>query len=318
MVMAQSLFQALKEMQPDSIVDVLAPEWTLPIVERMPEVRRRIVLPSRHGHLGLMMRFGVGRKLRKEAYDEAVVIPRSLKSALPSYFAGIQSRVGFSHHLGLINRVRTAKRSRQELFIRRYLALVRDDADQLGFGQIPKPQLNVDKHNQSVLLEQNSLESGQFVVLCPGAEYGPAKRWPSRYFASLADQVFAAGLKIVIMGSSKDIGEAGNIIALAPKAGILSLCGQTSLADVVDLSAASHSVVSNDSGLMHVACAAGARVIAIFGSSSPAYTPPLSEMATVLQKAIDCQPCFDRNCRYGHYECLEGIKPDQVLQALNL
>ncbi len=312
MVMAQSLLKTLRRQNPETIIDVLAPGWTLPVVVRMPEVRKGIEFPSRHGRLDLVMRYRLGRQLRAEQYHEAIIMPRSFKSALPSYFAGIGKRTGHLGHLGLVNNVRPYRHSREELFVRRHLALVRDDAYQIGAGDIPSPRLVVDRKVQASLLERFGLTKNRFVVFAPGAEYGPAKQWPLSHFSQLADLLEADGYSIVIMGSTKEIELGRKISELAESAHITNLCGETGLSDVIDLMSAAHSVVSNDSGLMHLGYASGVRVIAIYGSSSPRYTPPLVNEAVIMQHALDCQPCFDRSCKFEHYNCLRRIDADTV------
>ena len=313
MVMAQSLFISLRQQYPGSAIDVLAPSWTLPVVERMQQVRRGIPFPVRHGRLDLILRYRIGKGLRAERYDEAIIMPRSFKSALPSFFATIPKRTGHQSHLGLINNVRPYRRDRDELFVRRHLSLLLDDAYVIDAADIPRPVLRIEHDAQAALLKRFRLEKGRYVVFAPGAEFGPAKQWPLEHFSALADSLAAQGLSVVVMGSAKEIELGGRISELVESARVDNLCGKTQLSDVIDLMNAAHTVVSNDSGLMHLGYAAGVRVIAIYGSSSPGYTPPLSDNAVVLQQSLDCQPCFQRTCRFGHYDCLHRISAEQVV-----
>jgi len=314
MVMAQSLFKYLHQ-QNDVTIDVLAPKWVIGLVERMPEVRHGIEFDSRHGKLDLSMRIQTGLKLRRQRYDEAIVMPRSLKSAIPSWVAGISRRTGFSRNLGLLNNVRSYEKAREELFVRRYLALAADDAYSIDWNAIPRPALTVDTQNRQQLLSRFGLSDGAFVAIAPGAEFGPAKQWPMQRLAELSDRLIKMGLQVVIVGSHKEQALANQIKALAASDDLIDLCGQTQVADVVDLASASHSMVVNDSGLMHLGYAAGARIIAIYGSSSSRYTPPLAESAVILEQHLECQPCFERQCRFGHYDCLNGIGAEDVLSS---
>ena len=312
MVMAQSLFKYLHQQQ-ETTIDVLAPGWVIGLVERMSEIRRGIAFASRHGKLDLMMRIRSGRSLRSECYDEAIVMPRSLKAAIPSWLAGIPRRSGFSRNLGLINSVRQYRKDRRELFVRRYLALASDSAYELDWQEIPRPSLTIDLDNRQALVRRFGLMEGRFVAFAPGAEFGPAKQWPLDRFAELAGRLAERGLQVVVLGSEKDGELARQIATMSDNREIIDLCGRTSIADVVDLASASHGMIVNDSGLMHLGYASGARVVAIYGSSSSAYTPPLAESAVILEQQLECQPCFDRQCRFGHYDCLKGIGVDDVL-----
>ena len=314
MVMAQSLFIWMKKTNPDVLIDVLAPLWTLPVVGRMPEINKAIEFNARHGKLDLAMRIKTGQRLKAGFYDEAIVIPRTLKATLPSLIAGIKKRTGFRSNLGLINNVRSFTKSRQELFVRRYLALVSDDAYLLDRPEIPQPRLIVDKDSAERLLEKFNLSDKGFVVIAPGAEFGPAKQWPVTHFAKLAGLLDRKGFQVAIMGSSKEQYLSEQILEKSRSGNIIDLCGQTSLLDVIDLMAVSHSVVANDSGLMHLAYASGAQVNAIYGSSSALYTPPLSSKGCIIQNLQPCQPCFKRTCQFEHYDCLQSIKPKSIMK----
>ena len=170
MVMAQSLFKLLHQKYPGLILDVLAPAWTLTVLDRMPEVRRGIAFHSRHGKLDFKMRINLGLQLKREHYDEAIIIPRSLKSVIPSWVAGIKKRTGLKSQLGLINNTRHFIKDRHELFVRRYLALASDDAYKIDKEDIPKPQLRIEYGNSVKLLHENGLVKDRFVAFAPGAE----------------------------------------------------------------------------------------------------------------------------------------------------
>jgi heptosyltransferase-2 len=152
--------------------------------------------------------------------------------------------------------------------------------------------------------------------LCPGAEYGPAKRWPTHHFADLAREKIQSGFQVWIMGSQKDNDIAEQIHARVSSPHCYNLTGKTSLADAIDLMACGALVVSNDSGLMHMAAALQKPLIAIYGSSHAGFTPPLSEHVKILSLNLSCSPCFARTCPLEHLRCLNDLSPQQVLSAM--
>ena len=319
MVMAQALFRALAARTPAPEIHVLAPRWSLPLLARMPEVGRSIELDAGHGELKLGLRRALGVRLRAETYAEAIVLPRSLKAALVPWFARIPRRTGFrgEWRYGLLTDARELG-ERLDQTVKRFVALGLEPGATVP-APLPsdwRPRLSVDRANQARLLAEHALGAEPLVALMPGAEYGPAKRWPAPSFATLAAALAAAGHSVLLLGSAKEreIGE--EIRALAASARVRNLCGATALGDVVDLLAAAAAAVSNDSGLLHVAAAAGTPVVAIYGSSSPAYTPPLTADATIVYRALDCSPCFARECPLGHLRCLREIEPGDVLHAV--
>jgi heptosyltransferase-2 len=324
MVMAQSLFIALQQQNPGVEIDVLAPAWSLPILARMSQVRNGIVMPVGHGSLGLAARYAIGKQLRKGGYDRAIVIPRSWKSALVPFIAGIPQRTGYRGEMryGLLNDMRPLDKNMLTQTVQRYVNLGYVDqglaqADKAA-PETPYPQLTVDNNNQQQLLTQLGLMLDYPVVgFMPGAEYGPAKQWSPKSYAALARKLVEQGKQVWIFGSQKDAEVAEQIVEQAGSAQVHNLCGKTQLADVVDLIALCKTVVSNDSGLMHVAAAVGCKLVALYGSSTPDYTPPLSDRAHVIWLGLECSPCFKRECPYGHYNCLNNISVDAVIAALN-
>lgn len=314
-VMAQSLYRWLKERDARAEIHVVAPAWSLPLLDRMPEVAAGIELPLGHGELGLGARRALGRRLRAAAFDRAIVLPRSLKAALVPFFARIPVRTGFrgEWRYGLINDMRAFDPARLNQTVLRFLALGVAAGEPLPPTR-PEPALTVDRRGR--VLERLSLQNSRPVVaLIPGAEYGPAKRWPAAHFGRLAARLAAGGADVWLLGSASEAPLGEEIVAAAGAARVRNLCGRTTLADAVDLLAHAAVAVSNDSGLMHVAAAVGTHVVALYGSSSPAFTPPLTQRKTVIYRELSCSPCFARECPLGHLNCLRGIGPDQVLAA---
>ena len=305
MVMAQSLFITLKQLHPDCIIDVVSPEWSLPLLERMPEVRNGISLPVLHGQFSLFTRIKKGRSLINEKYTHAIVTPRSGKSALVPYFAKVPVRTGYRGEMryGLLNDMRYLDKQVLAQTVQRYVAHAYD-AISATPPAIPYPELRVDSVNRGKLLDKLGLDIEKPVIgLMPGAEYGPAKQWPIDKYAELTGLLVENGCQVWVIGSEKEYKLSQQIISRAVDSAF-NLCGKTSLVDVVDLLSCARQVVTNDSGLMHVAAAVGVKVNVIYGSSSPDYTPPLisEDRNNIYYLNLSCSPCFERKCKYGHYE----------------
>ncbi len=318
MVMAQSLFMTLKARHPGATLGVLAPAWSQPILARMPEVDEAIALEVGHGEFGWQVRREVARSLRGR-FDRAIVLPRSWKSALVPFLARIPERIGFTgeQRVGLLTRWRKLDKSVLDQTVKRFVSLgLAEDEAARGDFSIPRPRLRVDPESQRRLRESLGLGDGAAIGLMPGAEYGPAKQWPLNYFRELAMALTQRGYSVWVLGGPKDA-EDGEHIACGLD-GVVNLCGRTKLADAVDLLAACEQVVTNDSGLMHVAAAVGTRIQAIYGSSSPAYTPPLTANAVIHDLKLDCSPCFQRTCPLGHTHCLKHIMPERLSNAISL
>jgi heptosyltransferase-2 len=322
MVMAQSLFKTLKEQNPASNIDVIAPAWSVPVLERMPEVRQAIVLSTAHGEIGIKKRYRLGKSLRG-AYQRAIILPRSLKSALVPFFAKVPIRTGFrgEARLGLINDIREFDKAHLNQTVKRFVALGLTPSAAKSTFPISNPELSIDTSAQKESLKKLSLELNKpAIALFPGAEYGPAKQWPLAYFKELAQNLASEGFQVWVMGSQKDHPAGAAIVGETPAAEhapyIINLCGKTSIAEVIDLIAYSKAAVSNDSGLMHVAAAANCPVVGIYGSSNPQFTPPLSLRAKILYLNLDCSPCFKRECPLQHLDCLHKISPQNVFTSL--
>lgn len=315
MVMAQSLFMALKANNPNCQIDVLAPVWSFSLLERMPEVNHAVEMPLGHGSFGLKARFDLGKSLRESQYDQAILLPNSWKSALIPFFAKIPLRTGFIGEMrwGLLNDARKLDKTHLTMTVQRFVAL----ASEKQALDYPVPKLVIDQENQKMVAEKFNLQiSDKILALCPGAEYGPAKRWPANYYAQIAKQKIKQGWQVWLFGSAKDIEVAGQI-----NKGAENLCtdfsGKTTMAEAVDLMSLASTVVSNDSGLMHVAAALDKKVIAIYGSSDPTFTPPLNAEAKIIGLNMQCSPCFKRECPLGHTDCLNDIKPNVIMKSID-
>jgi heptosyltransferase-2 len=287
----------------------------------MPEVTRGIELAVGHGELGLRRRAALARRLRGERYTRAIVLPRSAKAALVPWLARAPVRTGFrgEWRYGLLNDIRVLDSSLDQT-VKRFVALGlrRDETVPDSLPAALQPRLRSDPRNLERLRAQHRLKLGtRLVALMPGAEYGPAKRWPAAHFGTLASALARAETDVIVLGSEKERAIGEEVAERAANPRVRNLTGATSLADVVDLLAAADAAVSNDSGLLHVAAAAGAPVVALYGSSSPHFTPPLTAAAAVVSLGLECSPCFARECPLKHLRCLNDLTPAMVLRAID-
>lgn len=315
--MAQPLYQLLAQRHPKLELDVFAPAWTLPLFKRMPEVTRAIANPFAHGELRLTERYRLARELREADYEQAIVLPNSLKSALIPWLARIPLRTGFlgEQRYGLLNDWRKLDELALPKMVDRFSALAQPRNDSRPVVS-PEPRLTVNPATaRDVAAELGLSLERPVAALCPGAEYGPAKRWPARHFAALAKLLIQDGYAVWVMGSSKE-SELGAEIAGLAGSGVENLCGRTSLDQAIDLLALAHVAVTNDSGLMHVAAALQRPLVAVYGSSSATFTPPLSKRATIVSLNVECSPCFKRECPLGHMKCLNDLTPLSVMAAV--
>jgi heptosyltransferase II len=317
MVLAQSLFKTLKERFPSCIIDVAAPTWTLPLLERIPEVRNGIALPFKHGQLALLERIRFGKSLRTEQYDQAIILTNSFKSAILPFAARIPVRTSFLGEMryGLVNDIRPLDKAKLPRTVDRFvtLGLAKDEAP----INIQNPALIANRQNALATLEKFGQEEPvkKVIGLCPGAEYGEAKRWPTAYYAEVANTALDNGWEVWLFGSDKDIPVTDEINRYTQNR-CLDLGGKTKLGQAIDLMSLCDAVVSNDSGLMHVAAALDKQLVAIYGSSDPYHTPPMSSKAVVEYLGLECSPCFQRQCPLIHLNCLKNIHPPKVINHL--
>ncbi len=316
-IMMQPLLMRLKARRPEAEIHVLAPAWSAPLLARMPEVAASIENPFAHGQFDWAGRRALGRRLSAADFQAAYVLPNSWKSALVPFFAKIPKRTGYhgeARYFLLNDRHRFDAAAIPRL-VDRYAALAGPPD-----GPTPNPRLasTAEQQRAARIALGLPIEVAP-LVFCPGAEYGPAKRWPARHFAALARKVSRGETPhagpIWAVGGPKDA-EAGAEIERLSDGAARNLCGRTTLEQVIDLIAGARAVVSNDSGLMHVAAALDRPMAAIYGSSSPAYTPPLSPHAKIISLGLECSPCFKRECPLGHLDCLNQLPPERVLAAL--
>ncbi len=278
-------------------------------------------MPIGHGKLGWKARRQLGAHLRHERYDQSIVLPNSFKSALVPWFAKIPKRTGWRGEMryGLLNDVRVLDKAKYPLMIERFLALAGDHGAAMP-TPLPRPHLVISAENVVASRNKHQLmKSEPVLALCPGAEFGEAKRWPALHYARVAQHQINEGWQVWLFGSQNDYAVAEQIRTQLPEseqAACINLAGKTSLADAVDLMSEASAVVSNDSGLMHIAAALNRPLAVVYGSSSPDFTPPLNDNVKILRTGIECSPCFKRDCPLGHLKCLRDLPVEQVLHAL--
>lgn len=319
-VLSQPLLTGLKARWPLAEIDIVAPPWVVPIYCRMNEVRDVVAHPFGHGDLKLLKRRAFGRALAvRTRYDRAYILPNTIKSALIAWFADIPELVAYrgEARAWLLSDCRTLDKARLPTMAERF-AWLADDADRPLHQPVATPALKIDEVNRSRCLQKLGLlgrnHAKPIIALCPGAEYGPAKRWPVGHFATYAKQALDRGEQVWLFGSKADH-TIGDEINQMTDWRCENLCGQTALADAIDLLSLASHVVTNDSGLMHVACAVGVPVTALYGSSSPNFTPPLSPRARVISLKLECSPCFERVCPLGHFRCMNDLSPEILINT---
>lgn len=316
-LLAQTLLALLRQRDPDASIDVLAPVWALPIFRRMPQVSDAIESPFSHGELALRGRIRLGKSLRARRYDRAYVLPNSFKSALVPLIARVPQRIGFvgeARQLVLTD-ARPLNRRALPRMVDRFASLALARGAPLP-RPLPAPRLEVELAERQRLFSELGLDcAAPLVCLCPGAEYGPAKRWPTQYFGALAAALAAQGQRVCAVGSARER-ELGEAIRASSNHTAVNLCGRTTLDQAVVVLSGAAMVVTNDSGLMHVAAALDRPLVALFGSSSPEFTPPLSARARIVRLDLPCSPCFERTCPLGHFDCMMKLMPERVLAEI--
>ena len=321
-VMTQPLLAALHAQGQRLTVGALP--WVAPVYRAMAEVYRVIEFPFAHGRLQLSERRQLAKSLRGQ-FQRAVVCPNSFKSALVPWLAGIDQRIGYRGEArwGLLTHaLSNPPRHDRGSMVAHYLALA--GALAAAASAQRRPVLQVSPDTRIAVLSSWGLHANGYYVFAPGAEYGPAKRWPPQHFAELAGRLDAP---VVLLGSAHDAALCDEIVRLIQTArtgSCTSLAGRSGLEESLALVAGARAVVTNDSGLMHIAAAFDTPQVALFGSSNPLHTPPLSDVARVLwlkndaaySPALDCAPCYARSCPLGHTRCLQDLSPQRAVEAL--
>lgn len=324
MVMAQALFKTLLQINPDATIDVMAPTWSLSVLERMPEVTNKIELAIPHGKLWLLKRYKLAKNLQQNNYTRAIVLTNSWKSALIPWFAKIKKRTGWIGELrfGLINDIRYLNKKKYISMVSRYIALAYPANYKLPNSILNAilsceitPKLIIDQANLIVLKNKfninNSLSKSPILALCIDAAFGVAKCWPEEYYISLAEHKIKQNWQVWIFGTKPNlvINNSSNLI--------FNFSGKTSLIDTIDLLSLVDVIVCNDSGLMHIAASFNKKIIAIYGPTSSEFTPPIADCVKIVNKNLKCSPCFARTCPLGHHKCMKEITVTSIANEID-
>jgi heptosyltransferase-2 len=320
-VMAQPLLALLKRQHPGRPIDVLAPPAVAPVWRAVAEVDTVLETPFRHRALQLKERWKYARMLRRRGYADAYVLPNTIKYALIPWLAGIPRRVGYKGEMryGLVNVMHHDDEPARPM-MPFYAALAQDPALPAP-ADVARPSMRVAPEAVAAACARHGIDRArQLVVFAPGAEFGPAKRWPPRYFGQLAQSIVAADplAQVALLGSPKDRETCDEVLAAAGAAApnLLNLAGSTKLDEAAAIIAQSDAVVTNDSGLMHIASGLNKPLVALYGPTDPRHTPPSSEFAHWIWLHIECAPCQQRQCPLGHHNCMEKLEPGMAWQEL--
>lgn len=319
-VMAQPMLQLLRQRYPECLIDVVAPAWVAPVWRAMREIDNVIESSFRHGALQLRERLGLAGQLRKCDYSHAYVLPNTLKFALIPWLARIRHRVGYLGEMryGLINEIHRDEPAAPRSMVSFYAALAAAPvATAPVSAALPRPALSISQEQITETLSHlRLLPDKPLIAFAPGAEFGSAKRWPTAHFAGLAGMVlrWRPDAQIVLLGSGKDKQVCEEIVAIKPN--VRNFAGVTSLGQAIALLAKADAVVSNDSGLLHIASAFNRPIVAIYGPTDPNHAPPFSDVAKVMYLNLDCAPCRQRECPLGHHQCMQNLPPELVWEPL--
>jgi heptosyltransferase-2 len=320
-VMAQPLLALLKQQHPERPIDVLAPPAVAPVWRAVSEVDTVLETPFRHRALQLKERWNYARLLRARGYADAYVLPNTIKYALIPWLAGIPRRVGYKGEMryGLVNVMHHDDKPARPM-MPFYAALAQDPSLPAPAG-VARPSLRVaSEHVQGACARHGIEQARKLVVFAPGAEFGPAKRWPPAHFGELAQQIVASDpqAQIALLGSPKDRPTCDEVVAASGSAAanMLNLAGATKLDEATALIAQSAAVVTNDSGLMHIASGLNKPLVALYGPTDPRHTPPSSEFARWIWLQVECAPCQQRECPLGHHNCMKQLGADRAWHEL--
>ena len=320
-VMAQTLYKRLKQEESECSIDVISPKWCLALVKRMPEVHKGIVSPFQHGDLKLVSRYFFAKQLRDTNYDRSIVLTNSLKSSLIPLFAQIPVRTGWLGEMRyfFLNDIRMLEKKDNDLMVEKFAALsIKEEAYKLE--NLSFPSLQIDFKNQKERIDGLEINSDlPCLAICPGAEFGPSKKWPPKFYSQVAREYINKGWNVLCFGSINDIDtgiEIQNLNNLLNENNFHNLIGKTSLEDVIDLLAFCEKVVTNDSGLMHIAAAVERPLVALYGPSSPEYTPPLISRKVIIRKTEGYEKIRRGDVNEGYHQSLLSIEPSEVIRAL--
>ncbi len=300
-------------------IDVLAHKIVEPIYKHAQCVNDIIIHDFPHKKMMLMRRMRLASQLRTKQYTHVYVLPNSIKSLFIPFVAGISNKIAYNGEWPrkyLLTHC-TPNLGKKILMVEHYAYLAKffgANKNNTISGQL-QPKLYIDKLHSENYLNSIDLKDNTYIAFAIGAEYGLAKQWPIDNFKELISLMYESvpHVKIILLGSAKDQDFAKN---LQINDNVMNLCGITSLTQAMYVIHHAKSILTHDSGLMHIAAAIGTPTVALYGSSSPEHTPPLSNQAQYIWLKKECSPCFERTCKFGHYNCLKDITPQHVFEKL--
>ena len=310
LIISQSLLKYLKKEYPNCQIDMIVRPELTNLAKMMPEVKNIYPLDIKHKEFGLIKRHILAKEIKKHLYSTSIILPNSFKSAIIPWLANIPIRIGYNRELRLflLNKKYSLIKHKDSM-VNRYLKL----ADG-SYSNVIRPSLLINGDSSKLISRKYLINnSKKNIVLCPEAEYGSAKRWPINKWMQLANFYKEKDYNVYFLGKNKSLEtKYQNILK---KDSIISLLGKTSLEEAAYILSIVDLVVTNDSGLMHIAASVNTNLISIFGSSSPFYTPPLmkDQFGEVIYKALTCSPCFKRECPLQHLNCLNNISSEEIL-----
>jgi heptosyltransferase II len=308
-VMSVPAVRAIKNGRPDAQVTIAAPEKIAPIWKIVPEVDAIVPLPSNR-------LLSVVRLLRRESsFDAAILFPNSLRAALESWLTGIPRRVGYRGHWRrwLLNQIVPVPRKPgpPEHHSLRFLRIARECGADTSNSDASRAGVLQSRDSLQTVIDQQPIKIG----ICPGAEYGPAKRWLPDRFAEVAERISAQSpIQWRLFGTARDAA-VGEQIADALGDRCVNRIGQTTLDQLIDELHACRLLLTNDTGTMHLAALLGIPVVAIFGSTEPRLTGPLGNSHIILRHHVECSPCFLRKCPID-FRCMKAVSVEEVADAV--
>lgn len=321
-VMSLPALVAIRKAFPDARITVLAKPWVRGVYAHCPDIDGIMTFKQQSGKQSgfLSTRYHVIRQLRDQRFDMAILLQNAFEAALIAFLAGIPCRVGYNtdgRSWLLTHKVMMSEEIRKVHQVYYYLGML----ESLGWkAEDPAPRLIVppqEKENAVKYLTAKGYRESDFLLgFNPGAFFGSAKRWFPAHYAAVADRAAKQyGAKCIIFGSTQDLPAAREMASRMQSAPPIMAAGETSLEELPGMLSMCSLLITNDSGLMHMAAALEAPVVAIFGSTDPRTTSPYGKEHTIIYRQVPCSPCLLRECPTDH-KCMKAITVDDVWQAV--
>lgn len=311
-VMATPFLFALRELLPDREINVLSRRYVSPVYRRCSAVDNLAAYERTGGVAGALE--SVRKHVPRAGREIGFVLPRSFSSALVTFLSGAGRRIGYGGDLRNLLLTDALPKSlyTEGHLTGVYMRLAERAADRMP-GRVAHPVV-VPPYAWQEHIGKLGLTEG-YVVVSPGAEYGPAKVWSHERYAALVSRISAeTGRHVVVVGTERDRSSANRILAGAGLAGS-NLAGMSDVEGLLCVLRGAALVVGNDSGPVHLSASMGRPTVTIFGSTDPGWTAPIGRSTAVVRLEMDCSPCFRRECPDGAARCMLDIEPEMVWDA---